>query len=226
MTSNIRILASVSVCLLIALLITRAIASPLAKELSWPELIPDQPVFDDPFASLTSDQLYDLSLVARVRELEASGGKVTESDIAERSEATARLSEQGVDVEGLLAKRQEVTAKRRAAAEAVVPGLDGEQVRIPGYLLPLEFDGTATTEFLLVPYVGACIHVPPPPPNQIVHVKFDSGYENPGMFTPVWVEGHLSAEVSSKSLYLVDGTADVGVGYQIAAEAVERYERP
>src|SRR6187549_1707175 len=52
--------------------------------------------------------------------------------------------------------------------------LDGKSVRIPGYMVPLEDDSEIVSEFLLVPYVGACIHTPPPPPNQIVQVKMNS----------------------------------------------------
>jgi hypothetical protein len=53
-----------------------------------------------------------------------------------------------------------------------VGALDGTKVRIPGYIVPLEADDQGRlTEFFLVPFLGACIHVPPPPPNQIVYVK-------------------------------------------------------
>jgi hypothetical protein len=198
-------------------------AVPLAKELSWADLVPDQPAIEDPFASLTSDQLHDLSLVARVRGRLAAGRPPTPATRAEAADLEAALVAQGVDVDDLLARRAEITEKRRAAAEGIVPALNGQQIRMPGYLLPLEFDGTAAIEFLLVPYVGACIHVPPPPPNQIVYVRFDDGYENPGLFTPVWVEGSLVVDISEKNLYLVDGTADVAVGYSLSAIEVEPY---
>ena len=61
------------------------------------------------------------------------------------------------------------------AAPAVVPELDGKRVRIGGYVVPLDFEATNVKEFLLVPFVGACIHVPPPPPNQIIYVKSAKG---------------------------------------------------
>jgi hypothetical protein len=62
--------------------------------------------------------------------------------------------------------------------------------------LPLEFAEGKVTEFLLVPFVGACIHTPPPPPNQIIHVKVESGFRSKGMFEPVWVDGVIKAEQS------------------------------
>jgi hypothetical protein len=77
------------------------------------------------------------------------------------------------------------------AAPAIVPELDGRRVRIGGYVVPLDFDATKITEFLLVPFVGACIHVPPPPPNQIIYVKAAEGFEVQGEFDPVYVTGTL-----------------------------------
>jgi uncharacterized protein len=78
-------------------------------------------------------------------------------------------------------------------AAAVVPELDGKRVRIGGYVVPLDFEATNVKEFLLVPFVGACIHVPPPPPNQIVYVKSEKGFDVQGSFDPVWVTGTLKA---------------------------------
>jgi hypothetical protein len=77
----------------------------------------------------------------------------------------------------------------------VVEALDGKIVKLAGFVVPLEGDGNAISEFLLVPYVGACIHVPPPPPNQIVHVIAEQDeaiayYQ----FAAVWVTGKLSAQ--------------------------------
>ena len=62
------------------------------------------------------------------------------------------------------------TAVFTPAANAVVDDLDGRYVLLPGYVVPLEFSDSRIIEFLLVPWVGACIHKPPPPANQIVHV--------------------------------------------------------
>ena len=117
------------------------------------------------------------------------------------------------------------TVREALAAQsgAVDPALDGTRVRIPGYVLPLEFDGTSVKEFLLVPYVGACIHVPPPPPNQMVFVTARASFEAEGLFAPVWVEGTLSTRGGAYDLTLVDGTGSVDVGYALVATEVEPY---
>jgi uncharacterized protein len=99
----------------------------------------------------------------------------------------------------------------------LVHDYNGERVRLPGYVLPLDFEGTRIEEFLLVPYVGACIHVPPPPPNQIVYVTIEQGIEVDGMFEAVWVTGTFDTASISNEL------ADIG--YRMEAESVEPYEQ-
>ena len=97
----------------------------------------------------------------------------------------------------------------------VVGDLDGQQVRLPGFMVPLDFEDTETSEFLLVPYFGACIHVPPPPSNQIVYVTTVAGYPMKELFEPVWVTG----VISTKSFLNEVGDA----GYTLKATIIEPY---
>ena len=153
-----------------------------ARELAWQDLIPPAVEFDDPFNKLSEDQLYDLSSVALMRRLRAEQSEVmTEERLAKLAALEMKLTESGIDIDYLLAQRERVRDARRAQAENVVSGLDGETIRMPGYVLPLEFDGSKVKEFLLVPFVGACIHTPPPPANQIVHVRPNEGFESKGL---------------------------------------------
>lgn len=96
---------------------------------------------------------------------------------------------------------------------AIVPELNGQRVSIGGYVVPLDFDATTVKEFLLVPFVGACIHVPPPPANQIIYVKADKGFEVGGQFDPVTVTGKINTSAA------FTGLADAG--YTITADSVE-----
>ena len=99
----------------------------------------------------------------------------------------------------------------------VVKSLDGQQVKLPGYIVPLEVSEEGrTTEFLLVPYYGACIHVPPPPPNQIVHIFSEMGVRVEDLYQPYWIEGKMQVRASSSEL------ADAG--YQMEAEKIYAYE--
>ena len=82
-----------------------------------------------------------------------------------------------------------------------VPALDGKEIRLGGYPVPLEMnDQGRSTEFFLVPYPGACIHVPPPPPNQIVMVRYPPGIALDDLYTPLWVDGTLKIEQASNDL--------------------------
>ncbi|TLX54784.1 DUF3299 domain-containing protein [Stutzerimonas nosocomialis] len=93
-----------------------------------------------------------------------------------------------------------------------VPALDGKSLRLGGYPVPLETDARGrSTEFFLVPYPGACIHVPPPPPNQIVLVRYPRGLQLDDIYTPLWVDGTLRIEPVSNDLadaaYAIDAAA-------------------
>lgn len=95
--------------------------------------------------------------------------------------------------------------------------LDGIQAKIPGFVVPLEIvEEGKVSEFLLVPYFGACIHTPPPPPNQIVFVTAAKPIELESMWEPVWVDGKFSVEFK-QSMY---GSA----GYSMTADSVKLYE--
>ena len=74
----------------------------------------------------------------------------------------------------------------------VVKDLDGKRIRVPGYVVPFDFSANAEhKEFLLVPYFGACLHTPPPPPNQIILVKSELAAKIENIEEPVWLEGTL-----------------------------------
>ena len=95
--------------------------------------------------------------------------------------------------------------------------LDGKMVRVPGFTVPLEDWASSATEFLLVPWVGACVHTPPPPPNQLVYIEMDEGKRaKMDGWNPVWVEGVLTIEMT-ESVYGY-------VGFTITGHRVYPYE--
>lgn len=110
-------------------------------------------------------------------------------------------------------------AMQQSPAAPVVQALDGQQVKLPGYIVPLDVtDEGRVTEFLLVPYFGACIHVPPPPSNQIVHVTSELGVLLDALYQPFWIEGPIKVEHASSEL--------AEAGYQMEAEKIYAYELP
>lgn len=98
----------------------------------------------------------------------------------------------------------------------IVESLNGKLVKVPGFVVPLEGDDGATTEFLLVPYFGACIHVPPPPANQIVYVKFSNGVPIHNIQDAVWVTGTLTTKGWKGDL--------ATVGYSLAGIRISPYD--
>ena len=182
--------------------------------------------FEDPFETLAAEQLMQLSTYARVTRLQQQAGdKVSEEMSAEAADALALLTADGIDVPGLLKRREEIKQLRKQRATATNPDLDGTTISMPGYALPLEYDGKKATEFLLVPWVGACIHTPPPPPNQIVHVVAATPFESKGMFEAVTVTGVMKIGDRKSELYLVDGTADINMTYAMTGAGVEKYKK-
>ncbi|MEQ1882228.1 MAG: DUF3299 domain-containing protein [Burkholderiales bacterium] len=193
------------------------------RQITWKDLVPELPA-GSPFGKLSKEQLLVLSDIASVRDRQARNEKVSPIDIEDEKAGTRKLEQAGVDVSALLARRKEIMEQKRLRAQSANASLDGQWVRIPGYLLPLEYSGKEVSEFLLVPWVGACIHTPPPPPNQIVHVKAEKPFLSTGAYAPVWVTGRLSVAGSRKSLYLVDGKSDIDIGYTLGAGVVEPYK--
>ena len=199
-------------------LVLAAAAEPV-RELTWDDLIPTHLAKDDYLANLTEEQKDLVLWVINTIEILPKRGKGTEEYWKEVDEAMPTLKKYGVDIVKVMAKRKEIQS-------AVVKDLNGKTVRIPGYMLPLEMSGTKVSEFLLVPYIGACIHVPPPPPNQIVLVKTPAkkSYNTNQLYDPVWVTGVISVQSTVKDLFLVDGSAGVDIGYAMQADRIEPYE--
>ena len=211
----------VLLCSTLAMVLAASSVAAQPSVVDWDKLAPPQIVIEDPFASLSRDQL---DALRQIRRFEMSKDTASPSMTTEdASILRERLAGEGLDVDWLFEQRETIMEQRRAQSTAVNHEIIGQEVRIPGYLLPLEFDGLKVTEFLLVPYAGACIHTPPPPANQMVHVTFETGIEVAGLFTPVWIEGAMNAAYSVQDVGFADGASRVEVGYEMSAEAVELY---
>ena len=129
-----------------------------------------------------------------------------------------------VDIENLSdddPRAQQLLDKLKALWDKapVVPTLEGQRVKLPGFVVPLEMDARKIDQFLLVPYYGACIHVPPPPANQTVHVVTREGKAFEGeLFDVVWVTGRMRVERLSSEL--------AEAGYRLEDASVVPYEFP
>lgn len=109
-------------------------------------------------------------------------------------------------------------AKKYWKQAPVDASMEGRSVRLPGFVVSLDREGEALKEFLLVPYFGACIHVPPPPANQIIHVKSAKAVKDVRTMDAVWISGVIKVERSDSSM----GAS----GYSMTAVKVEPYTAP
>ena len=113
-----------------------------------------------------------------------------------------------------------VTHDAKGAQEgsfATVPGINNTKIRLAGYVVPVEqTDDGQMTEFFFVPYFGACIHVPPPPPNNIVYVKMAKPIAAADMFNAYWLEGTIKTERLSNDI--------AATAYVMTGDALKLYE--
>jgi len=100
-------------------------------------------------------------------------------------------------------------------AKKLNPSLDGVYIKLPGYIIPFDYSTDGVTSFMLVPYVGACIHVPPPPPNQLVFVTTEDPWPSDKLWDAVWVTGLLEHEMQTTEI--------AEVGYALKADLMEIY---
>ena len=95
------------------------------------------------------------------------------------------------------------------------PALADAYIKMPGFIIPIDISGDGVTSIILVPYVGACIHVPPPPPNQLVFVTTKVPWPSERLWEAVWVTGTMQNKVQY--------TEVADTGYELEADRIEIY---
>lgn len=205
-----------------ALLLSTAIAQASEPvKVDWADLAPPYTAYENPFADISSAHMSRLSHLLQLQTLAETGTDAYAAEDA--TKLRQELIDSGLDVDFLFAERLRIMDLRMRDATAPNETIVGQTVRIPGYILPLDVQDGKAVEFLLVPTVGACIHVPPPPANQIVHVSYPEGFEATGLYAPIWISGQINSDPQEKSLWLVDGESKVNITYTMDAATVEPY---
>ena len=200
-------------------------ASEKPRTLTWANLVPTMNVLKNPFKSITTDQFYDLQTIITARDMRKKNQLSEVHELYEEAlETRYKLVEQGLEVDKLISIYDRFKAELLKRNKMTNPALNNQNVRIPGYALPLDHHDKGVQELLLVPYFGACIHVPPPPANQIVFVKLKHAYKPKDLYEPVWIYGRLTIVARTKTLSLVDGSSGVDTAYTLDAKKIEPYE--
>lgn len=119
------------------------------------------------------------------------------------------------ELQGLIDHNGPSMEARQPMSTGVRTDWNGAIVRLSGFVLPLDYEGTGVKAFILVPYVGACVHVPPPPANQLVLVTTETPYEFGGLFSPVTVTGMFGTASTSTRL--------AEIGYALSADDIRAY---
>ena len=212
--------------LIIASIALTASGGPAAafEQIGWRDLTVAIEPGEDPYFGLTFEQrqaFEKLLAIARVRKMNPFLSKKTDRE----RHLVAKLESSGIDAAELM--RKEAVLRRKIALQrsTVREDRDGADIKIPGYLLPLGNRDGPNTEFLLVPYAGACIHTPPPPANQIIHIVPNTSFRADNIFTPVWVSGRLAINRTRHSVGLSDGVSSFDVAYRLNASRIELYSR-
>ncbi|WP_442920830.1 DUF3299 domain-containing protein [Mesorhizobium sp. CCNWLW176] len=117
-----------------------------------------------------------------------------------------------------------VAAKMPDHGETLSTNLDGKTVTLTGYALPVDRDGDLVYQFLLVPWTGACSHMPTPPPNQIVLVTMPKPYKLAKAYEAVSVTGTLKPGMEKSQLFILDGVSIVQSGYSFSKADVASAE--
>ncbi|PMG25810.1 DUF3299 domain-containing protein [Vibrio splendidus] len=202
--------------------------SSLASEIKvtyWDELVPNMELMEDPFQKLDRNQMFDMATIARFKEAQSKDDFAASDEATQEIvEVTERLRQQNVDVEALFVAREQIMKQREALGSKPNTEVVGSKHRIPGYITPIEMDGTKVTKFFLVPSAGACIHTSPPPANQLVLIDYPQGIELVSLMTPVWVEGQLAGHQSKENVNYSDGAANVQSVYAMKADGIEQYQ--
>jgi hypothetical protein len=176
-----------------------------AIELDWDSLRPAVAPVDNPFERLTPQQTDWITEIALGRLMQARGRPASAEASARQAALSTRLAAEGLDAEELLRQRDALIAQRRAAAQAPVPAVAGREVRLVGYLVPASADGSTVTDWLFVPWAGACSHTALPA-NQIVRIPAkDLGEADRHGTPPLVLTGRIDVHEQESQLRLVDG---------------------
>ncbi len=177
------------------------------RTIEWIDLIPDDDLEalinpPDYLAEIEDGSLED-QLPERGQASPSPTGSNTEDGVAQQiTDAIASASD---------SRYQEALISTRIKED-----FKDQSIRIPGFIVPLEFDAENTvTQFFIVPYFGACIHSPPPPPNQTVFASFEQGVDLDSIYDPFWFSGTLTTSITERE------TATSA--YSLSVDSIEPY---
>jgi uncharacterized protein len=179
------------------------------RTIEWTDLMPEEDL-----KILESMKPVDHDTLSKK---ELTQDKSTKKNSLRPSDATSRFEDSVTSAIAAANKSNKRTYKDVLNSYSVRPEFNNKKIKLAGYVVPLEYnDKKIVTTLFLVPYFGACIHVPPPPPNQIIYVRIPKGIKITDIYNPFWVTGSLRVETTEKE----NGAS----AYSLDAESITEYK--
>ena len=215
-----RIFRAIIALVIGALSISLASAS-LVTEVDWADLAPGYNSQSNPFYGLDERESMLLGMIVRVERARSEGRELTDLEVVGEDLAIKALDSVGKDAHDLVRRVisyddfLEVRGKRTATA------MDGALISVSGFVLPVNVEGQKITQFILVPFAGACVHTPAPPPNLMIAVESEQGFQINGRFESVTVTGILEIAPEQHEIPFTDGVSHVETAYSLTADSVD-----
>ncbi|RDX33591.1 DUF3299 domain-containing protein [Arcobacter sp. HD9-500m-PIT-SAG02] len=192
------------------------------QAINWEDLEGKVEAYDDPFEKLSEDQMYNLSVLYEVQQMDAS--QVDKYLLEDMAEAKQSLEKDKIDVKYYFDQAERIAKKREKESKLTNSTLNNKKVKLSGFSLALGLNEGKIQEFLFVPYIGACIHSPAPPLNQILYVKSLKPVKVDDRFEPLTIKGTLQIKKNKNKLFLTDGEDEVESAYTFLADEIKPYE--
>ena len=190
-------------------LLSESVAARPTVPVAWPMLVDaEAQAYEDPYRDLSPPQMEKLMSLARFQQLLASS-ELSAADIEDHQRRATVIEEdlraEGLDAAWILAQREAVAARRQHAAIATNSQFEGKQVELSGYFLHTTSLDTGELVAYLIPDRGFCMHLPAPPPNQVIRLVVEKMPDPVGPCIAAAVRGRLSAEEVQHKIPSADG---------------------
>ncbi|WP_170603425.1 DUF3299 domain-containing protein [Ruegeria arenilitoris] len=192
-----------------------------ARPVDWSDLGDRLSSKDNPYYGLTADEARLVGVLVHTKNARTAGKVLSPRALQGETLAISALESVGIDGPAKVADLAAFGEKLKASRSELNESLLNQSIEIPGFVLPLDFDGSTITEFVLVPFAGACVHTPPPPRNQMIVVNYPEGFSINGLFEAVVISGLLTRGDATRSVGFSDGVSSLDIGYQMQAVSVD-----
>nr|WP_321249687.1 DUF3299 domain-containing protein [uncultured Ruegeria sp.] len=206
--------------LILTLLGSASLAGP-ARPVDWSDLGNNLSSQKNPYYGLTADEARLVGVLVHTEKMREAGKALSPRVLQGEKIALSALESVGIDGAAKVADVAAFGGMMESSRNDLNDSLLGQSIEISGFVLPLSFTDTKITEFVLVPFAGACVHTPPPSRNQMIVVNYPEGFLVNGLFQAVAISGQLARGDTVRSVGFSDGVSSLDIGYHMEAASVD-----